>query len=404
MKTLAVILVCLTFWLVGFQMAKDHATAGGPQSDATGRVSGISDLDSSSPRKREPRPPSSNRTAASDTGSARWLRWASSLTRTDVSDLPDLLEQVPAFGQEYIFLLEYWLQVDPLGLFHYWKERYVLAENDATWDLGHFLFYRWFQLDPASAATAVEQLAADGSNRYLENSDTLSNLADHDPRKAIRLASTFHLAVGDFIGYQWPEVIGNQPESWADFLAAHPAGCLTQNGLEAVGKSWGNTDPESAMDFSAKLQGQNLEGFRKEVFRSWGNCDFEEAHDWFFKHENARTRDLLRPTFLENWAKHDLDEALDWTRENMHGQRLEKALGGLASGTALTGLDASNRLWQNLTSLNEKTLALHVIKEALSIDPTRPPVQRPIPEKEAAWLSARRAEIQKEIASSNSND
>ena len=404
MKTFAITLICLTFWLVGFQIAKDRSTAGGRANDSTGEASGISFPDSSSPQGLRNRPSLSDRTSGSDTGSARWLRWASSLGRTDPSNLPDLLEQVSADSRELNFLFEYWVQTDAPGLFRHWKKQFDLKGYEETYDLGHYLFYRWFQIDPATAAATVEQLAASNGSRYLENNDVLSNLADHDPRKAILISSKLPPTNTDYIGYQWSEFIGNQPESWANFLIAHPSGHLTKNGMEAVGKSWGTTDPESAMNFSRKLHGQNLESFQREVFHSWGKMDFDKAHNWFFQQENARTRDLLRPTFLENWAKHDLDEAFNWTRENMRGQRLNKAFECLASGAAFAGHDARERLWQNLASRNEQMLALKKIEKALSLDPNQPLWSRTISPEEAAWISERKKELKEGLVSGDSKD
>jgi len=328
-------------------------------------------------------------------GADRWLRWASSLAKTDVANFPDLLELLSERSREYEFLLDYWFQEDAKGLFNYWKARFDSDQAGRAYHLGVELWSRWFQRDPTEASAFVDQLVEERGGHYLKHSYILDALVDHDPKKGIQLISKYLPRYRtDAIGDTWPEVIGEEPGEWAEFLKRHPAGFLTESGMEEAGRIWGRKAPEEALKFSTELHGKTSEGFRLEVIRSWAKSDYESAKEWFFQQENARVRDQLRAPFLQGWASRNAEEASDWALENFKGERLRKAIEGIVFGAAAEGLESADQLWQKLAPATDQVTLLKLIERGLHFDPSRRSWNGEITPDKRAWVEQRRAELE----------
>jgi len=383
------VLICL---LIGYRLSESHFE----KENAVTPEKGAVRLRSPSTRKNSLKTVQGRnviRQENEDSGSERWLRWASRLHRAEAEELPDLIDQPPRGSPEYELLLQYWVQKDPSGLMEYWREQYDLSGTDRAYKLGTEFWPLWFTADPEAAAAAVDGLVAASGDRYLKTSYILEALCEHYPKKAIRLDRNILQHRTDYIGYTWPKVIGKRPGEWAAFLAEHGQGFLKESGLSETGKIWGTTDPRAALRFRDKLHGTVRDKFQQEVFRSWAKTDLSEAQEWFFGIENKRTSDQLLPVFLEGWAARDLSAASSWTLENFQGGRLQRSLKGLITGAAWSGFEAIDELWEMMPTKTEQELIRSTLQLVWQINPEQPVWSRDLTATEREWLAARKAQL-----------
>ncbi len=238
-------------------------------------------------------------------------RWAT-LNPSHMFDT--LLSEGRASYQIWRVLSEEWAKSDPRAL----VEAAVASKDDKT--LHKYLWAIWDDVMSNAPEVGIEASGRLGVRGYVSGMRNVSNWASEDPRAAA--------------------------ESIFNNMTDTPAGATA---ITEVGKAWGTTDPEAALQYAASrrssfrdsLYGASL---MESVMITWAKSDPEAAASYAAAETDPTLRALLGQGLAAGLAKTDHQAALIWADENLQSSSRVRAIGNVIKTMAKSDIGAASEL------------------------------------------------------------
>ncbi|MEO8353549.1 MAG: hypothetical protein ABI680_17610, partial [Chthoniobacteraceae bacterium] len=281
-------------------------------------------------------------------GAERWLTLLAELETAQAEDIPRLLRAVGADSAAVRMLGARWAELKPRHMFNYLYSDHLLPNDSPNalplrGALDDVLIEEWVKSDVAAAAKALND-APNFRGRDDLRMMFINQAMKEDVERglvAMKDWSVRHYApdmkkVGDWAA--------RDPRHAAEVVSELGIGYAAQEALKFVGQAWGKSDPQSALNYAAGLNGQARSALASEVMGTWAERDLDGAIAFASAQDDPAFRGALGRGLLGAWAKRDPNAALDWSEQHLQGSARTEAVKELINVVAKSDLPSAAEL------------------------------------------------------------
>jgi hypothetical protein len=315
-------------------------------------------------------------------GVTRWLYWMQAIENATTSDMNRLVHLAHGNSVAEKLVAARWIELSPQHMFETLTSSPGGNSNSQSASLLNTLFEEWAKRDPEATIAALNSPAAASLNHWRHRIAT--TVFATDVERGLTLMADWNI---ENYGPNMSSVAkwaAADPRHAMEFTLAHGKGSAAWDTIDAIGKTWAQSDPAAAMTFAKGLQGEVQKRFALATAREWAQRDLPGAANWLGEADIA-TRNRLSPAIAEAWASKDAAGALAWIESNLTGQSLERAVGSALNGVANQDIQRAASLVSSMQPSAARAEAAVVVakKWVPEFTSAKPPLPETI-----QWLSA----------------